>query len=49
MKKLTFLAFLIASAISAQQLDIEKLKGMKPRAIGPAGMSGTDHCYRRCK
>ncbi len=40
MKKLTFLVFLIASAISAQQLDIEKLKGMKPRAIGPAGMSG---------
>ncbi len=40
MKKLTFLVFLIATAVSAQQLDIEKLKGMKPRAIGPAGMSG---------
>jgi len=40
MKKITFLVFLIASTISAQQLDIKKLKGMKPRAIGPAGMSG---------
>ncbi len=40
MNKLTFLVFFIVSAISAQQLDIEKLKGMKPRAIGPAGMSG---------
>lgn len=25
---------------SAQKLDMEKLKGLKPRAIGPAGMSG---------
>lgn len=33
MKKLTFLVFLIPSALSAQQLDKEKLKGMKPRAI----------------
>ncbi|MCF6349331.1 MAG: hypothetical protein L3J20_13740 [Flavobacteriaceae bacterium] len=40
MNKLTLLVFFIASALSAQQLDIEKLKGMKPRAIGPAGMSG---------
>lgn len=40
MKKITFLVFLIASVISAQQLDIKKLKGMNPRAIGPAGMSG---------
>jgi len=40
MNKLTFLVFFITSAISAQQLNIEKLKGMKPRAIGPAGMSG---------
>lgn len=24
----------------SQQLDMEKLKGMKPRSIGPAGMSG---------
>jgi photosystem II stability/assembly factor-like uncharacterized protein len=27
-------------AASAQQLDMEKLKGMKPRNIGPGGMSG---------
>jgi photosystem II stability/assembly factor-like uncharacterized protein/flagellin-like hook-associated protein FlgL len=40
MNKLTFLVFFITSALIAQQLDIEKLKGMKPRAIGPAGMSG---------
>tara|TARA_R110002073_G_scaffold57778_4_gene146701 strand:- start:112710 stop:115865 length:3156 start_codon:yes stop_codon:yes gene_type:complete len=40
MKKLSILVFFIASAIGAQQLDIEKLKGMKTRAIGPAGMSG---------
>ncbi len=40
MKKLTLLVLLLASAISAQQLDIKKLKGMKPRAVGPAGMSG---------
>ena len=24
----------------SQKIDMEKLKGMKPRAIGPAGMSG---------
>jgi len=40
MTRLTLLALLIVSTIGAQQLDIEKLKGMKPRAIGPAGMSG---------
>ena len=40
MNRLTFLVFFIASTLSAQQLDMEKLKGMKPRAIGPAGMSG---------
>ena len=40
MNKLSFLIFFIISSLSAQQLDIEKLKGMKPRAIGPAGMSG---------
>jgi photosystem II stability/assembly factor-like uncharacterized protein len=40
MNRLTFLVFFIISSLSAQQLDIEKLKGMKPRAIGPAGMSG---------
>ncbi len=40
MNRLTLLAFFVTSLIAAQQLDIEKLKGMKPRAIGPAGMSG---------
>lgn len=40
MNKFTFLIFFIISALSAQQLDIKKLKGLKPRAIGPAGMSG---------
>ena len=40
MKKITFLALFFASIITAQQIDIEKLKGIKPRAIGPAGMSG---------
>jgi photosystem II stability/assembly factor-like uncharacterized protein len=27
-------------SVSAQKLDMDKLKGMKPRSIGPAGMSG---------
>jgi len=40
MNKLTFLVFFLSSIITAQQIDIEKLKGLKPRAIGPAGMSG---------
>ncbi len=40
MKKLTFLLLLISSVTFAQQLDMTKLKGIKPRAIGPAGMSG---------
>ena len=40
MIRITFLLLLISLTINAQQLDIEKLKGMKPRAIGPAGMSG---------
>ncbi len=31
---------LVGFSASAQKLDMEKLKGMKPRAIGPAGMSG---------
>ena len=34
------LFFLFATNLSAQKLDMEKFKGMKPRAIGPAGMSG---------
>lgn len=36
----TFLILLSATAMQAQQLDMEKLKGIKPRSIGPAGMSG---------
>ena len=40
MNKLTFLALLLTTILTAQQIDFEKLKGMKPRAIGPAGMSG---------
>jgi photosystem II stability/assembly factor-like uncharacterized protein len=34
------LSLLIGISAVAQKLDMEKLKGMKPRAIGPAGMSG---------
>jgi photosystem II stability/assembly factor-like uncharacterized protein len=34
------LTLLVGLSASAQKLDMEKLKGMKPRAIGPAGMSG---------
>ena len=30
----------LISAADAQTLDMEKLKGIKPRSIGPAGMSG---------
>jgi photosystem II stability/assembly factor-like uncharacterized protein len=40
MKKLLFTIVLLGSIVQAQQIDIQKLKGMKPRAIGPAGMSG---------
>ncbi len=42
MKRLLQLIILLAVACSvhAQKLDMEKLKGMKPRSIGPAGMSG---------
>jgi photosystem II stability/assembly factor-like uncharacterized protein len=42
MKKYFALLFLTLITLTgfAQKLDIEKLKGMKPRAIGPAGMSG---------
>jgi len=41
MKKLFFLAFLcISAAISAQSLTNDILKEMKPRNIGPGGMSG---------
>ncbi|PKA83880.1 sortilin (neurotensin receptor 3) [Ulvibacter sp. MAR_2010_11] len=41
MKKIFFLAFLcIATSLSAQQLSMDILKDMKPRNIGPGGMSG---------
>ncbi len=40
MKKLIYYFFLLSFTIFAQQLPIEKFKGMKPRSIGPAGMSG---------
>jgi photosystem II stability/assembly factor-like uncharacterized protein len=35
-----FLLVLLASATVAQTINMDKLKGMKPRSIGPAGMSG---------
>lgn len=34
------LAFLSGSELNAQKIDMTKFKGMKPRSIGPAGMSG---------
>ena len=43
MKKCLLLIMLVSMSfvgLIAQKLDMEKLKGMKPRAIGPAGMSG---------
>ncbi|MCD6543641.1 MAG: hypothetical protein J7K34_03955 [Flavobacteriaceae bacterium] len=40
MKKIFFLLLLLSTTLQAQQIDMEKLKGFKPRAIGPAGMSG---------
>ena len=43
MKKCLLLAILLSMSCAmlfAQKLDMEKLRGMKPRAIGPAGMSG---------
>jgi photosystem II stability/assembly factor-like uncharacterized protein len=42
MKKILSLCLLAITALPllAQKLDMEKLKGMKPRAIGPAAMSG---------
>lgn len=40
MKKLTILFLLISFISFSQQLDLEKLKNIKPRSIGPAGMSG---------
>lgn len=40
MKKLLLILLLTSFIAQSQQIDMEKLKGMKPRAIGPAGMSG---------
>lgn len=37
---LLFFSFLITGSVNAQQLDMDKLKAMEPRNIGPAGMSG---------
>ncbi len=37
---LILLLHLMPSPAPAQKLDMEKLEGMKPRSIGPAGMSG---------
>ncbi len=40
MKILTLLLLFISNIVFSQQLDLEKLKNIKPRSIGPAGMSG---------
>ncbi len=40
MKKLVFILLILTSVIQAQYIDIKKLKGMSPRSVGPAGMSG---------
>jgi len=40
MKYILLILILFTSIFQAQELDIEKLKGMKPRSVGPAGMSG---------
>lgn len=37
---LIIIGSILVGALWAQKLDMEKLKGMSPRAIGPAGMSG---------
>ena len=37
---LALIIFLAANSIQAQSIDIDLLKGLKPRSIGPAGMSG---------
>ncbi len=45
MKKSLFFVFtaaalMLSAAMNAQQLDMSRLKDLKPRSIGPAGMSG---------
>ncbi|HSD64224.1 MAG TPA: hypothetical protein VLB50_10515, partial [Ignavibacteriaceae bacterium] len=37
---LIVLLFIYSIQLSAQKINMDKFKGMKPRAIGPAGMSG---------
>ena len=39
-KKILISCILLTTIVQSQELDIQKLKGMNPRAIGPAGMSG---------
>lgn len=40
MKKILYFIFFISFISFSQQIPIEKLKGIKTRSIGPAGMSG---------
>ncbi|MBU1012467.1 MAG: hypothetical protein KKG99_05635 [Bacteroidetes bacterium] len=37
---LAIIFFFVANSLQAQIVDIDLLKGLKPRSIGPAGMSG---------
>ena len=40
MKKILLALLFITTLVQSQQIDMEKLKNLKPRSIGPAGMSG---------
>lgn len=40
MKKFLLALLFTTAMVQSQQIDMEKLKGFKPRSIGPAGMSG---------
>ncbi|MGB5395153.1 MAG: hypothetical protein WBN16_12965, partial [Lutimonas sp.] len=40
MNKITLFLLLITTAMAGQQIDITKFSDIKPRSIGPAGMSG---------
>ncbi|MEN8187500.1 MAG: hypothetical protein ABFR05_10270 [Bacteroidota bacterium] len=40
MKRILLTLLLISSLVQAQHIDVKKLKGMSPRSVGPAGMSG---------
>ena len=44
MKKISLLLFFVTIITSSQQINLEKLKNIKPRSIGPAGMSGRITC-----